>query len=87
MIKPGDWGPVRVLRGRYKGQMAYYDDDDEGRRGRAIIYIGEPFESDYILIPHAWLEPFDGPLAPLDAFVREHPDAAAQLGVVARRGT
>jgi len=51
-VERGDYGVVRILKGRYKGKLAYYDDDlgTESRPGKAIVYIGEPFESDYLLV-------------------------------------
>ena len=55
-IERGDYGPVRIRKGRHKGKLGYYDDDDLGserRSGKAIVYLGEPFESDYIVIPRA----------------------------------
>jgi hypothetical protein len=40
MVEQGDYGPVLILRGRHKGTVGYYDDDDDG----AIVYLGAPFE-------------------------------------------
>lgn len=41
-VKKGDYGAVRILAGPYKGRVGYYDDDD-GKK--AIVYLGEPFNS------------------------------------------
>jgi len=51
-IERGDDGPVRIRRGRHAGTLGYYDDDLDGeeRAAKAIVYLGEPFESDYILV-------------------------------------
>jgi hypothetical protein len=40
-------GSVTILRGKNKGKTGYYD-DDEG--DKAIVYLGEPFKSEYILL-------------------------------------
>jgi hypothetical protein len=40
--KQDDYGPVKVIKGKQKGKVGYYD-DDEG--GYAIVYFGEPFNS------------------------------------------
>ena len=50
-IERRDYGPVRIRKGRHKGTLGYYDDDLDGeeRAAKAIVYLGEPFESDCIL--------------------------------------
>jgi hypothetical protein len=35
-IQRPPWGRVFIVRGRWKGRMGYYDDDDEG--GYCIVY-------------------------------------------------
>ena len=35
-VDAGDWGPVLVTSGRYKGRVGYYDDDNYGK---AIVYF------------------------------------------------
>jgi hypothetical protein len=54
----GDYGPVRILAGPHKDRLGYYDDDlgSDRRPGKAIVYLGEPFVSDYILVQLADLE-------------------------------
>lgn len=37
-LEEGDYGYAVVLRGAKKGQIVYYDDDDES--GKAIVYPG-----------------------------------------------
>ncbi len=44
-VNPGDWGVVRVIAGRLKGRLVFYDDDAEN--GLAIVYPGVPHASDY----------------------------------------
>ena len=60
-IERGDYGPVRIRKGRHKGTLGYYDDDLDGeeRAAKAIVYLGEPFESDYILLSRKDLEQVD----------------------------
>lgn len=46
------YGVVRVLRGRHKGKLGYYDNEtDDGNRG--IVYFGTPLGLDYV---HVWLK-------------------------------
>jgi hypothetical protein len=52
-VTAGDYGAVRVLDGEHRGLVGYYDDDDGPE---AIVYFGEPFLSDYVLIPRKALE-------------------------------
>lgn len=49
----GDYGNVLIKKGKYKDQIGFYDDDDGDY---AIVYLGEPFFSDYKLIKHEYLE-------------------------------
>ena len=60
-IERGDYGPVRIRKGRHAGKLGYYDDDLDGeaRVAKAIVYLGEPFESDYILVSRTDLEKVD----------------------------
>lgn len=83
MIAPGAYGPVVVLRGRLKGRVGYYDDDEE--RGQCVVYFGEPFSGPYELISRRSLAPSDVPHLPTERFVREYPGVAQQLGVRRRQ--
>jgi hypothetical protein len=82
-VELGDYGVVRVVRGRHKGKIGYYDDDcsEVGVGHYAIIYFGAPFASPYFLVRHSSLEPCAEPFAPLEEFLRAYPDLAAQHGV------
>lgn len=80
MIDPGDYGPVRVTTGQHAGRVGYYDDDGDD----AVVYLGAPFVSPYVLIPHDALERTDS-CPDLNLFTRTHPEVAAELGVSARR--
>jgi len=61
MVARGDYGPVLIVRGDHKGTVGYYD-DDEG--GRAVVYLGEPFVSDPVLLPRGTLQKIAMPRAP-----------------------
>jgi hypothetical protein len=80
MIDEGDFGPVKVIAGRHKGKVGYYDDDDTERS--AIVYFGVPFVEPPTIIPRRFLESTAAehlPSARLPGFVRE------RMGVVQRR--
>jgi hypothetical protein len=76
----GEYGPVLVLKGEHKGKVGYYDDEDD-EPGRAIVYLGEPFVSDYVVIPHADLEKVDAKSIHLERWKRTYPWLARQLGI------
>ena len=77
-VEPGVYGPVLILKGDHQGQIGYYD-DDEGTA--AIVYLGEPFESDYIVIRHADLEKVTAKNIDLERWKRKYPWLARQLGL------
>lgn len=79
-MQRGDYGPVRIMRGRYKNRTGYYD-DDEG--ALAVVYLGEMTEP-YVMVRLSSLEPVQAHLG-VEAFAAKHPKVAAQLGVVVRR--
>ena len=78
IVARGDYGPVLILRGDHKGTVGYYD-DDEG--GRAVVYLGEPFVSDPVLLPRGALQKIDTKSAELEKWKRRYPWLAKQLGV------
>jgi hypothetical protein len=41
------YGSVLITQGKHKDKIGYYDDDTSTK---AIVYLGEPFFSDYVLI-------------------------------------
>jgi len=72
-------GPVWISGGRYHGQIGYYDDDTDDK---AIVYLGEPFKSRWVKIPHHQLESLDGiQSVDLEAYKRKHPDVLRALGL------
>ena len=55
------YGVVRVLRGKHKGELVYYDNDSDAG-GRAIVYVrADPTQAlltgDWEFIPLRWLWP------------------------------
>jgi len=78
MVARTDYGPVLILRGKYQGTVGYYDDDESGR---AVVYLGEPFVSDPVLLRRSDLEKITAKSAQLEKWKREHPWLAKQLGV------
>lgn len=78
MIVRGEWGPVRVLSGRYKGQVGYYD-DDEGRH--CVVYLGVPFARPAVLFKPSQLEPLAAKSLELERWKRTFPELAAHLGI------
>ncbi len=50
-----DWGVVKIVAGRHKGRIGFYDDDD-GKSG--IVYLGDfSLAPGYYLIPRRYLAP------------------------------
>jgi hypothetical protein len=72
------YGLVRIVRGRHKGKLGYYDDDENGY---ALVYLGAPFASPIVLVRYSSLVPCDDPYPPLDDWLRMHADVAAVTGV------
>jgi hypothetical protein len=79
MVRKGNYGPVLVLRGRHKGKVAYYDDDDNTRPGNtsgrdeAVVYVGEPFASDPIYVKYRDLARVDVKSVQLERWERQYP--------------
>jgi hypothetical protein len=74
-VERGEYGVVRILKGRHKGTLAYYDDDlgTETRPGKAIVYVGEPFESDYLLLSRADLQKVSATSIEVERWKRKYP--------------
>lgn len=77
MIERGDYGPIKVTKGKHKGKNGYYD-NDEG--ALAVVYFGVPFQSEFFFLRHSSLEPIKRFL-PLDRFVKENPVLAESMNV------
>lgn len=76
----GEYGVVRVISGRHKGKIGYYDDDADAGRS-AIVYFEVPFKTPHTLVPYRNLENVDVRLIGLERFKRDHPDLARVLGL------
>ncbi len=87
MVRKGNYGPVLVLRGRHKGKVAYYDDDDNTRpgnaRGRdeAVVYFGEPFVSDPVFFKYRDLGKVGASSLALERWKRRYPWLVKYVGV------
>lgn len=78
-VRSGDYGPVLVLAGEHQGEVGYYDDDDDGPD--AIVYLGEPFMSDYVRLPRDTLEKIDARSLELERWKRAYPWLVKYVGV------
>lgn len=47
-----DYGPIKVIKGQYKGLIGYYDGDDSGK---AVVYRGDLCYGDYVLVSYGSL--------------------------------
>ena len=77
-VSQGGYGPVVIIAGKHQGRVGYYD-NDEGRK--AVVYFGEPFNSDFVLIPLRHLRKTDVTPLELERFKRKHPELAKYVGV------
>jgi hypothetical protein len=72
--------PVLLLREEpRRGPRAGRYDDDEGTA--AIVYLGEPFAADYVLIPRADLAAVGATSFQLERWKRAYPWLVKYLGV------
>ena len=70
-------GPVWINRGRYAGQVGYYDDDTDDR---AIVYLGVPFESKFCKLHYSEFESIENVTSlELEAFKAKNPDLIKRL--------
>ncbi len=78
-VRKGDYGMVEMIRGTHKGKIGYYDDvyDD----GRAVVYFGRPFESEWHSIPHSFLIKTEKRNLEAEEWARDNPEKAKQFGV------
>jgi hypothetical protein len=67
-----------VLAGEHRGQVGYHDDDD-GPEG--IVYLGEPFVSEYVRLPREALEKVKASSLELERWKRAYPWLAKYIGV------
>lgn len=73
-VGPEDYGPVRIAVGELKGALGYFDEDD-GRRGSAVVYLAEPL-GQCVVVPRSHLRRAThadlGRLVPADEAFDEH---------------
>ena len=77
-----EYGSVLITDGEYEGKLGYYDNDEfdeELGKEVAVVYLGTPFQSDYLLIEHDCLHPIIS--LKHERFKRENPDLVAQMGI------
>lgn len=79
-LPAGEYGPVIVREGKYKGRVGYYDDDADNNNF-AVVYFGTPFGSKCVLIRRSWLKRTAVTPLALEKWKREHPELAQYLGV------
>lgn len=73
------YGSVLITKGKYKGQVGYYDDDEDD--GLCIVYLGVPFVSEYVCIKSSYLENTDIKHLPLEKFKKENSAACLIIGI------
>jgi len=73
--REGEYGPVYLL--------AWYDDDDhdDAGRGRAVLYLGVPFDSPSILVPHKYLIAAESMPPEVAKWIKDHPHLSELMGV------
>jgi hypothetical protein len=86
-ITPGDYGPVQVISGRYRGRVGYYDNDEDLDRGgsRAVVYFDVPFLFGPRFIKHEYLVPTKVAPAALERLARHAPHIMRRFGIVRKR--
>ena len=83
MVAAGNYGPVRVRAGRYKGRVGYYDDDGYDAKV-ALVYFGSPLAA-RIPFRRAALDAVDVVCLDVERWVRAHPYIARTVGIVSHR--
>ena len=78
------YGNVEITAGKHKGKLAYYDDEDRDSYGRpcGIIYLGQPFLSDYILLPFGNFKLSLKENKEVNKFEKNNPLVAESIGLV-----
>lgn len=58
MGKEIDFGIVKIIKGKYKGCIGYFDDEDgDYYKEKAIVYFGDPLLSPgYIIVPYEYID-------------------------------
>lgn len=45
-------GVMTIIKGQYRGRIVYYDDDGGTTGNMAVVYFGEPLNSESALVRH-----------------------------------
>ncbi len=72
------YGAVIFTAGKRKGQLGYYDDESDSGN-RAIVYLGQPFQSEYVEVPYSSIRNINS--AEHTKFKLEFPELCRALGV------
>ena len=70
------YGAVIFSKGEHKGKLGYYDNDEDKD---AIVYLGKPFESEFITIPHSHIRNITS--LEHERFKKENPELCKALGI------
>ncbi len=80
------FGAVLVTKGRYKGKLGYYDndeyvgDDKDGKeKYKAVVYLEGPFQNDFVLINFNYLRNIRS--LEHQKFKKENPDFVKRFGI------
>ena len=81
-----EFGAVYVTKGRYKGKIGYYDDDEYIRTDKngneiykAIVYLDEPLRGDYVRINFDYLRNVTS--LEHEKFKKENPEFVKRFGI------
>lgn len=79
MIEVGDYGQVEIIKGKHKGKIGYYDNEESDK---CVVYLNEvPFQE------NSWLELSPGSLKripatkKLKAFCAKHKPFCKQIDI------
>lgn len=73
------YGTVLITKGKYKGTIGYYD-DDEGPN-LAIVYLGAPFASKYVMVRPSSIVNTEIKSLALEKWIKENPSLASIAGI------
>lgn len=75
-----EYGIVRVIKGRHKGKVGWYDDDETPKK--AIVYFDEILVSgSYVLVNIDYLENVNIKTFQVANFIKRYPTIAELAGV------
>jgi len=71
------YGAVLFTEGEYRGKLGYYDDDENDLE--AIVYLGQPFQSNYVVVPFSHIRNVTS--LEHEKFKKENPEFSEMLGI------